>query len=127
MELSLFLAKIMGLGLMAVAASLLVNKRNVDLLFDAYKSATAVYITGVLEIFLGLSLIVSHNVWTADFRVIITIIGWMLLVRGVGRVFFPSRILRILERFRGMEALFMPLLALIFLLATYLAYAGFTG
>ncbi len=127
MELSLFLAKVLGLGLALIAASLLINRKNIDLLFDAYKSAAAVYITGIFEMFLGLSLVLSHNIWTADFRVIITIIGWLLLVRGVGRTFFPSRIPRLLGDFRTMELFFTPLLVCIFLLGAYLAYAGFIG
>ncbi len=127
MELSLLLAKVIGVGLVLVAASMLFNRKNIDLLFDAYKSAAAVYITGIVEIFLGLSLVISHNIWAADFRVIITIIGWMLLVRGVGRIFAPARIPQLLGRFKTMGSFFVPLLVFILLIGAYLAYAGFTG
>lgn len=112
---------------MLVSASMLINRKNIDLLFEAYKSTAAVYITGILETFLGIALVLGHNMWTADFRVVITLIGWMLLLRGAGRVLFPSRIPRVLGKFRTMQSTFTPLLAVIFLLGAYLAYMGFAG
>ena len=126
MELSVFLAKAIGVGLMLIAASMLVNRKNIELLFEAYRNPSAVYITGIVETFLGIMLVIAHNVWTSDFRLIITLIGWMLLLRGVGRTFASSRIPRMLERFRVMESIFAPLLVAIFLIGAYLAYAGFT-
>lgn len=127
MELSLFLAKVIGLGLMLIVASLLSNRKNIDLLFDAYKSASAVYVTGIFETFLGLSVVLSHNIWTADFRVVITLVGWLLLVRGVERSFFASRVPPVLEKFKKLQSLYLPLLVALFVLGAYLAYAGFTG
>jgi hypothetical protein len=127
MELSLFLAKAIGAGLMLVAASMLVHRKNIDLLFEAYRSPSAVYMTGIVETFLGIMMVIAHNIWVADFRLIITLIGWMLLLRGAGRTFSPSRIPRMLERFRVMDWIFAPLLVAIFLIGAYLAYAGFTG
>jgi hypothetical protein len=127
MEPSLFLAKAIGVGLMVIAASMLVNRKNIDLLFEAYRSPSAVYITGIVETFLGIMMVIAHNIWVADFRLIITLIGWMLLLRGAGRTFFPSRIPRILEKFRALRSTFMPLLVVVFFVGAYLTYAGFTG
>lgn len=125
MELSLFLAQLIGMELVVVAASMLFNRKNIDLLFEAYKKPAALYITGIVEVFLGLALVLSHNVWAMDFRVILTLIGWILLARGVGRTFMPNRIPAALEKFRSFQSYFTPLLIGIFILGTYLAYKGF--
>jgi len=127
MELSLFLAKVIGPVLMLVALSLVLNRGNLDLLFDAYRSGAAVFITGVVELFLGMAMVVSHNVWAPDFRVVLTLIGWILLLRGAGRTFFPSRVPSMLERFRKAQSAFVPLLTVVFLIGAYLAYSGFAG
>ncbi len=127
MELSIFLAKVIGPVLMLVALSLAVNRDNIDLLFDTYRSSAAVFITGVVELFLGMAMVVGHNVWTLDFRVVLTLIGWMLVLRGAGRTFFPSRIPSMLSRFRKAQAAFVPLLIVVFLIGAYLAYSGFTA
>ena len=125
MELSLFLAKVIGLTLILVASALVVNKKNIDLLFGLYKHPTAVFITGILETVLGIALVLSHNIWTPDFRGIITFVGWILLLRGVGRIFFPFRVTNKLEKFRKMESAFTPLLIFVILIGAYLAYMGF--
>lgn len=127
MELSLFLAKVIGLTLVLVASALVVNKKNIDLLFGLYKHPTAVFITGILETVLGIVLALSHNIWTPDFRGIITFVGWILLLRGVGRIFFPFRVTNKLEKFRKMESAFTPLLIFVILIGAYLAYMGFTS
>lgn len=125
MQLSLFLAQVIGVFLMLVSASMIVRKRNINLLFEAYEKATAVYVTGILETMLGVIMVLNHNIWTKDFRVVITLIGWMLLLRGVGRTFFPTETTKTLAKFRRMESYFVPLLIGIFILGAYLAYKGF--
>lgn len=126
MELSIFLAKVIGLLLMLVAVTLLVNRKNVDLLFDIYRHPAAVLLTGILDTVLGIVFVLGHNVWTLDFRGIITVIGWILLVRGVGRILFPSRVTHMLEKFKKMQSVVAPLLIFVFLIGAYLAYIGFT-
>jgi hypothetical protein len=127
MELSLLLAKVIGLILMLVAVALLINRKNVNLLFSIYRHPEAVFLTGFLETVLGIVFILSHNVWTMDFRGIITVVGWILLVRGVGRILFPSRVTGMLKKFKKMQSVVAPLLIFVFLIGAYLAYMGFTG
>ncbi len=127
MELSLLLAKLIGLLLMLVASALLANRKNVALLFDIYSHPEAVFLTGILETVLGIVFVLNHNVWTLDFRGIITVVGWILLVRGFGRIFFPSRVTRTLEKFKKMQSVIMPLLIFVLLIGAYLTYMGFTG
>jgi hypothetical protein len=126
MELSIFLAKVIGPVLMLVCLSLAIDRRNIDLLFETYRSSAAVFITGVVELFLGTAMIVSHNIWALDFRIVLTLIGWLLLTRGIGRTFFPSRVAGMLAGFRAVQPVFVPLLILVFLIGAYLAYSGFT-
>jgi len=127
MELSLLLAKIMGLALMLASLALLINRKSVDLLFKLYNHKEAVFVTGFLETILGLMLILIHNIWTFDFRGIITFIGWILLLRGLGRLFNPARSLRLLGKLKNLQKSFGYLLVIVFLIGAYLTYIGFTG
>jgi hypothetical protein len=58
---------------------------------------------------------------------VLTLIGWILLLRGTGRTFFPARVPSLLEKFRNARSAFVPLLAVVFLIGAYLAYSGFAG
>ena len=85
------------------------------------------FITGILETVLGIVFVLNHNVWTLDFRGVITAIGWVLLIRGLGRIFSPSHVTRWLDKFKKMQSVMVPLLIFVLLIGAYLAYAGFTG
>lgn len=126
MELSLFLAKVIGLVLILVSIGLLINKKNTNLLFNLYSHPEAVLLTGVLETFLGIMFILNHNIWTLDFRGVLTFIGWMLLIRGLGRILFPSKVTNMLKKFKKTQSLLSILLVFVLLIGLYLAYSGFT-
>jgi hypothetical protein len=51
----------------------------------------------------------------------------MLLARGAGRTFLPSRVPSMLATFRKAQSAFVPLLIIVFLIGAYLAYSGFTA
>lgn len=38
----------------------------------------------------GLLIIVGHNIWVADWRVIVTIVGWLTVFKGVIVLIFPQ-------------------------------------
>lgn len=126
MELSLFLAKVIGIVMMLVSVSLLFNKKSVALLFSIYSHTSAVFLTGLLEVVLGLMLVLTHNIWTFDFRGVITLMGWILLIRGLARLFFPSKIIVWANKFRRMQSVLKTLLIFVFLIGAYLTYMGFT-
>jgi len=43
----------------------------------------------------GLVIVNTHNVWVADWPVIIALFGWAMLISGAGRLAFPHVIIRI--------------------------------
>lgn len=112
---------------MLVSLSLALNRSNIELLFETYKSSAAVLVTGVVELVLGTAMVVGHNVWAFDFRVVITLIGWVLLARGVGRTLFPSRTVSMLASLRKMQPTLVLPLIVAFLVGAYLSYSGFVS
>lgn len=127
MELSLFLAKAIGITLVAISSTMLLNSKNIDLLFDLYSHPEVVFLTGIVETIVGIMFVLSHNVWTLDVRGVLTIIAWIVLIRGIERTLFPSRVPELLKKFKQMRSTFVPLLVFIFFVGAYLTYAGFTS
>ena len=129
MMLSLFLAKLIGIYLVLVSGTMILNKRDVALLFGIYsKNPGALYITGVVDTLIGLAIVLAHNVWVWDFRVAITLVGWMLLIRGVGRMLAPDMVMKSLGKFKRLGTGFMlSLMVVILFIGLYLAYMGFTA
>jgi hypothetical protein len=67
----------------------------------------------------------SHNLWVADWRVIITAFGWIAIVAGIARITLPGPLKKIGQTM--LEKPFMTILPGIFmvLLGGYLAYQGY--
>jgi hypothetical protein len=91
MQTSIFLAQLIGPVMLAGAISLLINgERQRAMARDFLDSAPLIYISGVLVMTAGLAIVLNHNVWAADWRVIITLFGWMLAIGGAIRIIFFS-------------------------------------
>lgn len=55
-------------------------------LYDA-QIPPVVYLSGVLMFVAGLAIVRSHNHWTTDWTVLVTLSGWLALALGLFRMF----------------------------------------
>jgi amino acid transporter len=90
MQNSLFLARLIGPVLLAVGVAILVNQRGFrDLAQEFMAGPALLFLPGLLLILAGLAIVLTHNVWTPDWRVVITVFGWLNLIGGVVRLCAP--------------------------------------
>lgn len=91
MELSYFLAKVMGLYFIIISIAFLLNRDALiaaaSELMNSYALRLVLYI---FTLILGILLIVSHNVWTTNFAVLVTIVGWLIFIKGAINLMFPA-------------------------------------
>src|SRR5437763_703360 len=93
MATSLFLAKLIGPILMISAVGLLINRKSFDALAaEMLRSEVFLFLFGVIDFALGLAIVLNHNLWVADWRVIITLLGWVMIVRGMARILIPDQV-----------------------------------
>lgn len=91
MELSVAIARIIGgLYLISGIALLLHKSMYTSLVKSIKKSLSALYVAGILSFTFGLIIVTLHNVWVSDWEVIITIIGWLAMVKGCVFLLFPK-------------------------------------
>lgn len=69
--------------------------------------------TGYITFLLGLITVVLHNVWVADWRVSITILGWVTLLKGIEKIGFPGRIHMRAQMFAKTQTLWSMIIVLI--------------
>lgn len=95
MQTSAFLARLLGPLLLAVGAGILLNPKAFrSMANEVVRSVTLVYLFGLLDFAAGLAIVLTHNVWVASWRVLITLIGWLMLIRGAVRILIPETIMR---------------------------------
>jgi hypothetical protein len=129
METSIFLAKLLGPILFVVGLGLLVNRAAYQVVAEeVVKSRALLFLAGALNLVAGLAIVLAHNEWDLSWQVIITIIGWFLLIRGFLRILVPQQIGDFLSRIlaRGPQVLVgSGVVAL--LVGAFLAWKGYTG
>jgi uncharacterized membrane protein len=88
---SVFLARLIGLVLIAVAVGLFVNAQSYRMLAEEFlKSRALIYLSGILTMTAGLAIVLTHSRWAADWPVIITILGWLATIGGAVRIVCPQ-------------------------------------
>lgn len=126
MELSVFLAKVFGLYLLVISVDMLFRKKELDkAIKDLAHSRGLVVCCGSLSLFIGLIVAIAHPVWTRDWRGLITLIGYVLIARGVARIFFPSHFKKTMHNLftKGYWILFLVFVVV----GIYLTYMGFNA
>ena len=125
METSIFLARVIGLvSVISVTAVMIRYKESVVLEEEAMKSPLHIYLSGFVFLILGALLVVSHSVWVFDWRIVITVLGWLVLLKGMGRIFFPDAVKRMVEKKKENRKFILGEIA-VFLIGLYLLYYGF--
>lgn len=103
MDWSLFFAKFLGLYLLIIIAIWLTRKESFETgVKDIISSNGMFALSGAIHIIIGLTIVILHPIWTADWRSLITLIGYISIVQGVVRLAFPiqsrDNILKSLEK-----------------------------
>lgn len=104
MEVSIFLARFWGslfiiLGLSTMGAKFLGR------VIQYTEDKTITVSTGYITFLLGLATVVAHSLWVADWRVTITILGWITLFKGIEKIAFPNRVNKIAQKFKHQQIL----------------------
>ncbi len=89
------------------------------------ESPALIYIAGLLAILIGLVLINTHNIWIADWPVIITIFGWLAFFGGIFRVSMPNQVKTLGKAMIERKTLLLVIIAINFALGCYLTLAGY--
>lgn len=99
MQTSIFLAKLIGPALLVIGLGMLINRDGYRTIAREFLASRAlIYLAGLFALVPGLALVLSHNVWAADWRVIITLLGWLATVGGAFRILFPEQVTEIGNR-----------------------------
>jgi hypothetical protein len=97
---SKLIAGLIGPVMMAMGIAMLVNRD----LFPVMVSQIAhdqglIFVSGILSLLGGLAVVRVHNVWSGGWRIIVTVLGWLAIVGGLVRMWFPQRAAPIAETF----------------------------
>ena len=126
MDLSIFLAKVIGLYFIIAAVMYMIKRKDFNRIIDGFNNTGLLYVTGLFTMILGLIMVIGHNIWENSWRVIITLIGWLVFLKGLAFLFLPRKMmLKFSKSFSGGKEWHFVIAIIMALFGVYLASKGF--
>jgi hypothetical protein len=93
MAMAIWISKFMGPVILVLAIPMIVAPRSINEVTKSFlEDRPLVLISGVLAMTAGLSIVNSYNVWSLDWTLIVTLLGWALLIGGASRIIAPHSV-----------------------------------
>ena len=84
------------------------------------------WVTGAFLLMGGLVVIALHQYWRSVPAAIVSVLGWVLTLRGLFLIAFPQTFMSAVNNAIGMTALWVTVDLLIAVVGLYLTYVGFS-
>ncbi len=126
MTTSIVFARFIGPVMLVAAVAMLLDRNAIRAIAEDFMNSPAlIYIAGVLTLVMGIAIITFHNFWVMDWRVIITMFGYIAVVSGVFRMAFPTKVKQLGDWMLQTKLIIRSAALLNGLLGAYLTYMGF--
>lgn len=128
MDSSILIAKFIGPFIIVIGTGVLLNTKSfLRIAEDFFKNSATVFITGLCTFMAGLAIVIFHNIWTADWRAIITVFGWLTLIKGASIVILPAKMSKITDiLLKHIKFVIIPW-TIMFAIGIFLTVKGFKG
>jgi len=96
MQNAMWLASIFGPLLMIIGIWMLFYHDNMAKVCTSCKNTPAVqYLMGFINLLIGLTILSQYNGWAWDLPLLVTLLGWVMLVRGLMALFVPQLLMKL--------------------------------
>lgn len=128
-RLTTFLSRLIGIFSILVALSLVTHRQaTVETLTALVRNPPLLLMFGMVWLIAGLAMVLGHNVWSGGLLpVVVTIVGWLFLIRGLLLLFLPPE--AAVGLFSGLhfDQLFYLYVGITLIFGVYLTYGGFSS
>ncbi len=123
---SILIAKLIGPVVLVAAIATMADAKDLqEMAREFLKDRALIYVTGVLAMLGGLAIVNNHNIWIADWPVIITLCGWAMIIGGAVRMALPSAVRSIGGAMMENPTMIRVSGAVWVLIGAYLTYKGY--
>ena len=125
MDISIFLAKVIGLYLLITSVIVLKKPRLQEVIDELSRNKGMKVVWGLFTLILGILMVVSHNIWTDGFRIVITLIAWIVLLKGALIIWLKDSTYKEWVNKFNNESFLTAVGVGYLILGVYLTYVGF--
>ncbi len=94
-----FFARLWGVYFI-VFGSLAIITKQLGRTIEMTDDKAFVISTGYTSFLMGLVTVLLHNIWVWNWTVIVTILGWSTMIKGITKIGFPEQIKKQAQRFK---------------------------
>jgi hypothetical protein len=121
-------ARLLGGMLFISGAGILLNSDGYRATADEFLHGVGlIYMTGIMALLAGLAIVNLHNVWTKDWRTLVTLIGWFAVGDGTLRVTAPQFIARFDAWYIAQPGFLIGSGFIVLALGAFLSFKGYFG
>ncbi|MGB6176215.1 MAG: hypothetical protein WBF43_07740 [Methylocella sp.] len=125
--LTIFLSRLIGLFALVLSLAMVLHRRSyVETAATLIQDRPLLLVLGMISLIAGLAIVLAHNIWSGGtLPVIVTLIGWINLIRGLILLLLPPQAVVSLFEIFHFDERFYLYVAIIFVLGVYLTFMGF--
>jgi len=128
METSKILARIVGPGMIIPAIGIFLNFNTYQGMIGEFsKSPSLCYLGGFMALLMGLVILQFHNKWEAGWPVVITILGWITLIKGLLLILFPGSLTNLWHPLTESPTALIVSLGISCAVGIFLTFKGYWG
>lgn len=126
METTIFLAQIWGPVMLALGLGMLISRdRYLRMYRELGHKDFSILVFAMAAIAAGVVQIGAHNVWGSLPEVLISLFGWLLLVKGAALAIFPKLVGKVARCYTKNSAFVITGGVILLVIGAYLSYLGF--
>jgi len=126
MATSIFLAKYFGFYFLLMCVLYLLKPNQYKTMVTSFsESPAAITLGGVMTLMLGLFLVMIHTVIVADWRLLVTVLCWLVFIKGWCLLACPKYGMQLGKKMVGKKNRVYFMLAFYIILALVLLYFGY--
>src|SRR5271157_4062533 len=85
-----YLAEVWGISIVVISFACLIKNGHLKRLFASLETEDNLFLWGMMSFVIGLAMVLAYNVWEQSWQVIITILGWLALIKGLLLLLAPE-------------------------------------
>ncbi|HTX94645.1 MAG TPA: hypothetical protein VME67_07255 [Mycobacterium sp.] len=120
-----FFCRALGPFLVVVDVTAVARASDMQVLLSQFEANSLwTWVTGAFILLFGLMMVAAHQYWRGAPAIIVSLLGWLIVLRGLLLFAFPTVFVSVANSMIGAQAWWVTLCVIFALVGLYLAYVG---
>lgn len=120
-----FFSRVLGPFLVVVDVTAVARASDMQSLLSQFEANSMwTFVSGAFILLFGLSIVAAHRSWRGAAAVIVSLLGWLIVLRGVLLLAFPKFFASLANDMIGAQAWWITLCVIFAFVGLYLTYVG---